>query len=213
VKARLLAFSLVLLSAPLPAQAPATGAPAFHTYSNPLGFSYAIAADWEVADSQTVSTQARDKAAQSATSEAEKKGVACVQVGLTARHGDPASVIVEVALPFDCYGQQFTQDEMPGFGAGVAEGLKQNFDLGDPQVITYASGAHHLWSERVYGTPKGQPERHYTIEISCALLSKAAVCWMTMAADNASLAVFEHGAVTLESDPPVALVPAGTFKQ
>jgi hypothetical protein len=59
----------------------------------------------------------------------------------------------------------------------------------------------------------GQPGKHYTIEISCALLSKAAVCWMTMAADPASLAVFENGTVTLDGDSPTPLVPAGTFKQ
>jgi hypothetical protein len=65
----------------------------------------------------------------------------------------------------------------------------------------------------VQGTPKGQADKHYTIEISCALLSKAAACWLTMAADDASLEVFEHGAVSLESDSPVPLVPAGSFKQ
>jgi hypothetical protein len=200
---------------PLFAQAPALPAdvPATHIYSSPLGFSYAMPADWDVVDFQTSSKQAKDNATQSATSAAEKKGVACTQIGFTARHRNPTSVIVEVALPFDCYGQQFAQDDLPGFGSGAAEGLKQNFDIGNPQAATYALGTHHLWAERVLGTPKGQPDKHYTIEISCALLSKAAVCWLTMAADPALLAVFEHGAVTLEDDSPAPLVPADTFKQ
>ena len=215
MRAALAASLFALICSPLLAQAqvPAATAPDAHKDSNPLGFSYAIAADWEVVDSQTVSPQAKEKVTQNATSEAEKKGVACTRIGLTARHGDPASVIVQVALPYDCFGQQLARDDLPGFGTGAAEGFKQNFDLGDPQVVTYASGTHHLWAERVRGTPKGQPDRHYTIEVSCALLSKAAVCWVTMAADDASLAIFEHGAVTLEDDSPVALVPAGTFKQ
>jgi len=215
VKARLLAFSLVLLSAPLLAQTPAATAPDTHKYSNPLGFSYVLVlpADWQVVDSQTASSQAKEKATQNATSEAEKKGVACTQIGLTARHLNPISAIVQVALPYGCFGQQLARDDLPGFGAGTAEGFKQNFDIGDPEAATYTLGSHHLWAERVHGTLKGQTDRHYTIEISCVLLGKAAVCWMTMAADDASLAIFEHGAVTLEDDPPAPLVPAGTFKQ
>lgn len=74
-----------------------------------------------------------------------------------------------------------------------------------------ALGRHRLWIERATGTPKSAPDRHYTIEISCSLLKKAAVCWMAMAADATALAVFEHGAVTLEDDLPAALVPAEAF--
>jgi hypothetical protein len=214
MRAAIASFILALVCTPLIAQVPAPAAtpPASTTFTNPLGFSYAMPADWDVVDSQTSSKQAKDNATQSANSAAEKKGVACTQIGFTARHGNPTSVIVEVALPFDCYGQQFAQDDLPGFGTGAAEGIKQNFDIGNPQAATYALGTHHLWAERVLGTPKGQPDKHYTIEISCALLSKAAVCWLTMAADSASLAVFESGAVTLDDGPAVELVPTGTFK-
>ncbi len=206
-------FALICMPLSAQAPAPAASAPASHTYSNLLGFSYTIPADWEVVDSQSSLPDVKDKAAQSATSEGEKKGVACTQMGLTARHGDPSSVIVEVALPFNCFGQQLTQGDLPGFGTGAAEGIKENFDIGDPQVITYTLGAHHLWAERVHGTPKDQPDRHYTIEISCALLNKAAVCWLALAADSTSLEIFEHGAVTLEDDSPAPLVLAGKFKQ
>jgi hypothetical protein len=211
----LAAFLLTLVCSQLPAQAPSdiAAAPASHTYSDPLGFSYAIPADWQVVDSKPTLPDVKEQATLSPSSENEKKGAACSQLGLTARHGDPGSVIVQVALPFDCFGRQFTQDDIPGFGAGAAEGLKHNFEFSDPQVTTYTLGTHHVWAERAQGTPVGQPGKHYTIEISCALLSKAAVCWMTMAADPASLAVFENGTVTLDGDSPTPLVPAGTFKQ
>jgi len=208
-------FLFTLACTTLSAQAPPSiaDAPASHTYSDPLGFSYAIPTDWQVVDSKPTLPETREKATLSPSSQNEKKGAACSQLGLTARHGDPGSVIVQVALPFDCFGRHLTQDDLPGFGAGAQEGIKHNFVFGDPRVATYTLGTHHLWAERAQGTPGGQPDKHYTIEISCALLGKAAVCWMTMAADAPSLAVFENGAVTLEDDSPAPLVPAGTFKQ
>jgi len=212
----ILATSLFTLACTtLPAQAPPSiaDAPATETYSDPLGFSYAIPADWQVVDSKPTLPDVKEQATMSPSSQNEKKGAACSQLGLTARHGDPGSVIVQIALPFDCFGRQLTQDDIPGFGAGAQEGIKQNFEFSNPQVATYMLGTHHLWAERAQGTAMGQPGKHYTIEIGCALLSKAAVCWMTMAADPASLAVFENGAVTLDGDSSAALVPARTFKQ
>jgi len=186
-------------------------APGTYTYSDPLGFSYAVPSEWEVVDARPMLPGEREKATQSATSEDEKKGIACVQVGMTARHGDPASVIVVIALPYDCYGQQMTADDLPGFGAGVAEGLKKTFDVGDSKTAFYTLGKHRLWIEREPGTPKDRPEIHVTIETACTLLTKAAVCWMTMARDDAGLATFENGSVTLEADPASRLVPSGTF--
>jgi hypothetical protein len=206
-------FALVCMPLLAQAPAPASGAPDTRTYSNPLGFSYAIPSDWEVVDSQPELPGVKEKTTLSGTGQTKKEGAACTQLNLTARHGDPRSVIDQIALPFDCYGRQLTQDDLPGFGAGVTAGIKQNFDTGDPQAATYTLGTHRLWAERVHGAPKGQPDKHYIIEIGCALLSKAAVCWMTMAADSASLAIFEHGDVTLEGDSPAPLVPAVTFKQ
>lgn len=212
----ILAASLfALVCTPLSAQAPASAnnAPATHTYSNPLGFSYVLPADWEAVDSRAALPEVKEKATLSGNAQTEKKGVACTQPDLTARHGDPRSVIDEVVLPFNCSGQPLTPNDLPALGAGAAEGIKQNFAGGDPQVATYTLGTHRLWAERVQGALKGQPDMHFTIEISCALLSKAAVCWMAMAADPTSLAVFEQGAVTLDDDPPAALVPATVFKQ
>jgi hypothetical protein len=188
-----------------------TEAPAAYTYSDPLGFSYIVPADWEIVDTQASSPEEKQQATQKASSEGEKKGIACAQTGLTARHGDPASVIVAETLPYDCFGQKMTEGDLPGFGVGAAEGLKQSFDVGDPQIRTYALGVHRVWAERVPGTPKSEPDEHYTIEIACTLLTKAGVCWMTLAADDAGLAVFEGAAVALEGDSPAPLVPAGTF--
>jgi hypothetical protein len=212
----ILAASLfALLCTPLLAQgpAPAANAPGNHTYSNPLGFSYVLPADWEAVDSRAAMPEVKEKTTPSGNAQTEKKGVACTQLDLTARHGDPRSVIDEVVLPLNCAGQPLTPNDLPGLGAGATEGIKQNFDAGDSQVATYTLGTHRLWAERVQGALKGQPDKHFTIEISCALLSKAAVCWMAMAADTASLAVFENAAVTLDDDPPSALVPAAVFKQ
>ena len=61
------------------------------------------------------------------------------------------------------------------------------------------------------GTPKGHPEISYTVEITCGLLKKAAVCWMAMAADDTALHTFERGVVTLDGESPVALVPPTAF--
>ena len=212
----ILAASLfALVCTPLSAQAPASAnnAPATHTYSNPLGFNYVLPADWEAVDSRAALPEVKEKTTLSGNAQTEKKGVGCTQLDLTARHGNPRSVIDEVVMPFDCASWPFTQDDLPELGAGAAEGIRQNFAGGDPQVATYTLGTHRLWAERVQGTLSGQPDMHFTIEIGCALLSKAAVCWMAMAADPASLAVFEQATVTLDDDPPAPLVPATAFKQ
>lgn len=153
----------------------------------------------------------KNQATQSATSDEEKKGVECVQVVLTARHGAPASVIVEVALPFGCFGQEMTEKDLPGFASGASEGLNQTFDIGQPVYGSYALNSHNMWIERAKGTPKGHPELPYTVEIACGLLKKAAVCWMTMAADDAALGTFEHGAAVLDGEAAAALVPATAF--
>jgi hypothetical protein len=164
-----------------------------------------------VIDSQASLPMVKDQATQNASSDEEKKGVECVQVVLTARHGDPASVIVEVALPLGCFGQEMSEKDLPGFASGASEGLKQTFDVGEPVFGSYALGSHNMWIERAKGTPKGHPELPYTMEISCSLLKKAAVCWMTLAADDAALATYEHGRVTLDGEAPVALVPGSAF--
>lgn len=199
-----LAFAGVTLAA----QAPP---PTSQSHASELGFSYSIPTDWEVVDAQGTLPTVKAQANQNATSEDEKKGLACVEIALTARHGDPASVLVEVALPFDCFGQQMSDKDLPGFASGASEGLKQSFDVSDPVYGTYSLGSHSMWIERAKGTPKANPELSYTVEITCSLLKKAAVCWMAMAADDTALHVFERGAVTLDGESASALVPATAF--
>ena len=128
------------------APAPVPAAPQQHTSS--LGFSYSVPGDWEVVDSQGKMPQLKEQADKNADSDEEKKGLACVQVVLPARHGEPAWVMVEVALPFDCFGEAMTEGELPGFASGASQGLKQSFDVGEPVTGNYSLGGHTMWIER-----------------------------------------------------------------
>jgi hypothetical protein len=195
------------------APVPAPAAPEIKTHVSQLGFSYSVPTDWEVVDAQGSLPKAKAEADKNATSDEEKKGLECVQVAFSARRGEPASVLVAVALPFDCFGQQMTEKDLPGFAEGASEGLKQSFDVGDPISGNYTLGSHSMWIERAKGNPKGHPELAYTVEIACGLLKKAAVCWMAMAADDSALRVFEQGAVTLDGESAEALVPPNAFEK
>jgi hypothetical protein len=200
---------LLLCRAALVAQQPA-GTPQAHT--SELGFSYSLPSDWEVVSAAPTLSDVKKQAQQNASSDDEKKGVACVQIEFTARNGDPVSVIVVVELPFDCFGQSMSDKDLPGFAQGAAEGIKQSFDITDAVNNEYKLGAHSMWIERTKGTPKGHPEvPPYTVEISCTLLKKGAVCWMALSANDAALKIFEGGAVKLEEDSPTSLVPANAF--
>lgn len=196
---------LFLLAGAALAQAPAV---ATHTFRNHLGFSFAIPADWEVVN---YSAEAKEEARQSAGNEEEKKGLGCAVMGLEAKHGVPASMIVEVALPFDCFGQTMQASDLPGFAAGASAGLQQNFDVGQPRFGAYTRGTHSFWIERANATVKEQPAAAYTIEIACTVAKKAAVCWMTMAANNFELAAFETSLVSVDGDAPEPLVPETAF--
>ena len=171
-----------------------------------IGFSYSLPAEWE-----TVASKDTKPDVPYPQVEAAKKGDACTEVELTARHGSPSSVVVVVALPFYCYGQPLTAKNLPDFAAGVEEGLKRTFEVTDSAASNYSLGSHNMWLERAHGAVKGQPDSKYTLEIACTVLSKGAACWMTMAADAAALEAFEQGAVSLESDAPATLVPATAF--
>jgi hypothetical protein len=195
------------------AQAPSPQAPAAQVHTSGIGFSYSIPSDWEVMDSQSSLPALQQQTANDARSEDEKKGLACTKIELTARHGDPSSVIVVVALPYDCFGQAFSDKDLPGFGTGAAEGVKQSLDVSEPVYGSYALGTHNMWIERAQGSPKARPDLHYTVEVACSLLKKAAVCWMALAADQASLQVFERAAVSLDGETAGALVPANAFEK
>jgi hypothetical protein len=209
MSARLFAAILVLGCVPLLAQAPSSVAP--RTYTNDVGFSYSFPADWEVVDMSGTFPAAQQQAQQNATSDMEKRGAACTQIALSARHGSPASTVVAVVLPFACLGAEMTEKDLPGMGAGAIEGVRQNFDIAEPVYGSYSLGSHSVWIERVHGSLKGHSEVQYTVETVCSVLKKGAVCWMALAADEAALQTFEHGAVALDSEAPTALVPADAF--
>jgi hypothetical protein len=176
-----------------------------------LGFTYNVPQDWTVVESRPSPEAMKIQPTQAPAAGEQKRGTACIQVAETARHGDPSSVIVVVALPFDCFGQTMTAQDLPGFGSGAAEGLKHAFDISDPVYGVYSLGSHSLWIERARSNPKGKAEQQYTMEIACSVLRKGAVCWMTMAADEASLRAFEQGRVMLEGEAAEPLVPATAF--
>ncbi len=202
-----LAITLFFCATPLLAQAPAAAV----VHSSDLGFSYSVPSDWEAVDARTTLPGVQEQVTKNAATEEEKKGIACVQIALTARHGEPASVMVVMALPFDCFGQVMTDKDLPGFAEGASEGLKSSFDFSDPVFGSYSLGSHSMWIERAKGNPKDHPELKYTVEITCSLLKKSAVCWMAMAANEAALRTFENGAVALDGDAQPALVPVSSF--
>jgi hypothetical protein len=212
MRSRVFSILLVFAGLPLWAQAPASG-PATQAHSSALGFTYSLPSDWQVVDTQPTLPAVQEQVAKTATSEDEKKGIACVQIALTARHGNPGSVVVVVGLPYDCFGQSMTEKDLPGFASGASEGLKNSFDISDPVYGAYTLGTHGMWIERATGAVKDHPEIKYTVETVCSVLKKGAVCWMAMAADSAHLQIFEQGLVTLDNEPPAALVPAEAFQK
>jgi hypothetical protein len=191
-------------SAPVPTPVPHTGV---------LGFTYSIPSDWEVVDAHPMLPAVKQEQSKSATSDEEKKGIECVQLSLTARHGTPASVIVIVELPYDCFGQTMTDKDLPGFAQGASEGLKKSFNISDPTYGAYQLGSHSFWIERAKGVVIDHPEANYTVEIACTLLKRGAACWMAMASDAAALQTFEGGAVSLDGETAAALVPANAFEK
>jgi hypothetical protein len=200
----------MLCAARLGAQVPA---PASEIHTSAIGYGYSLPSTWDVVSTSPTLAGVKEQAQQNAASDDEKKGVACVQIAFTARHGDPTSVLVVVELPFACFGQSMTQKDLPGFAQGASEGIKQSFDIGEPVYGDYSLGSHSMWIERAKGAPKGHPEVPYTVEVTCTLLKKGAVCWMALAASDEALKVFEGGAVTLERETPTPLVPANAFEK
>ena len=209
MRSLLLSALLILCGSPMLAQAPAVVPVQVHT--NDIGFSYSLPANWEVVDMRPSYPAIRDKVVKEATDPNEKLGASCSQVAITARHGNPPSVVVVMVVPYSCIGMEITAKNLPEFGGGVSTGIKKTFDI-SPDAVRglYRLGTHSIWIERAKGTLKSNSGTMYTVETVCSNLKKGAVCWMVMAADNATLSVIEHGAVILEGEA-AALVPANAF--
>ena len=199
--------SLLLIVAPLLAQAPAASTSA----TGDLGFTYPVPAGWDAIDAESTLPEVKKQQTEKAKTDEEKKEIACVQIPISARRGTPPSFLAAMALPFDCFGQIITEKDLPAFAEGSSEGPRAIFDFGDPVFGAYSMGSHSIWIERAKGNPKGHPEMAYTLEIACSLLKKAAVCWMTVAGDDQSLKGFEGNAVTLDGDFFPELVPSRAF--
>jgi hypothetical protein len=152
------------------------------------------------------------QAARSYGNEAAKMA-ACIQLPLTAHHGNPPSAIVVVGLSFDCMGHTFTITDLPGIASGVTDDLKKNIEIANPVINTYTLGTHSMWIERSSGSLIAHPEIKRTVETVCSILKKGVVCWMTLAADDATLQTFEYGAVTLDGEVATALVPANALQK
>jgi hypothetical protein len=193
------------------AASPPAQAPAARVHQDPIGFSYSLPSDWQVSDVAPALPIVRQQAEEAASTEEEKKGIACAQMAMTAQRGPPNSVVTIVTLPFACSGEQVSDQELPAIANGAAAGLKQRFDLSEPVFGAYALGKRSVWIERAKGAVKGKPGTHYTIETVCTILKKGTVCWMAVAVDDAALAEFENGPVVLDGISFKSLVPASAF--
>ena len=167
--------------------------------------------DWKIIDPKGPAPAQEHKEEQKTSIVEEKRGIACLEVPVTARHGDPPTTIVVDALPYDCYGQKITPQDLEVFGGGAAEGLKQTLDISTPIATTYKLAGHEMWIQRSKATAKGKPVPEYTLEVVCTLLSKAAVCWVARAGDGAGLRIFELLPVTLDGTAAQHLVPDNVF--
>jgi len=199
-----LAFCCASLTAQAPQEPP-------HPSVSTLGFSYTLPAAWQLVHAAPTPPPAQQNPQHPAEKKARKQDITCAHAVFSARRGDAASTIVVVALPFACYGRGMTPKNLPGFAAGVSKGLRQHFTISSPAFGSYTLGSHSFWIERAVGVPKGHPNVRYTVEITCSILKSSAVCWMTASASAGGLRDFEKGLVTLDGEPPAALVPESAF--
>ena len=206
---RLFLIPFLLIAASVLAQTPE--APVASPGPQQFGFSFHVPAGWTGIDAQSTLPELKERQLASAKTDEERKQIACVEIPVSARKGPPPSFLAAMALPFDCVGQNLTEKDLPGFAEGSSQGPRVVFDFGEPAYGAYSLGSHKMWIERAKGNPKGHPEMVYTLEIACSLLKRAAVCWMTVAADDQALKEFEINAVTLDGDFFAEFIPATAF--
>jgi hypothetical protein len=180
---------------------------------NDFGFEYRVPSGWDAIDAQSTLPEVKAQQTANAKTDEEKKEIACIQVPVSARKGQPPSFLAAMALPFDCFGQIMTEKDLPGFAEGASEGPRAFFDFDEPTFGSYKLGDHSMWIERAKGNLKGHPEMGYTLEVACSLLKRAAVCCMTVAGDDASLKQFEGTAATLDGEFFAELVPGNAFEK
>jgi hypothetical protein len=192
---------------------PADAAPSTEllTFTSDAGFSYTYPSDWKVIDSKPMLPAIQMEAKDKADGDLEKKGVDCTQVSLLLRSSSSHSSIIVLVLPYSCVGTALKQSDLAGAAAGMAEGLKKNYDIKDPAYGAYKLGKFSFAAERSLGTSKAHPESTVTLETTCGMLSKAMVCWMAFAQNQAGISVLESGKTSLEGGPALPLVPPTAF--
>ena len=181
--------------------------------ASPFGFVYRLPDNWRVLTAKGPNPAQQQKEEEKPSSPEVRRGIACLEVPITARHGDPPATVVVDALPLDCYGQTITSEDLAVFGAGAAEGLKETFDISTPAVATYNLAGHAMWIQRVQATTKGKSAPAYTLETVCTVLARAAVCWVVKTGDDATLKAFEQVPVTLDGARAPRLVPADVWSK
>ncbi len=211
MRALVIAAILAAGTAPMVPQGTTTLGAAQQLASKELGFSYSVPADWTVEDTRPTVGQAQQEAARNAQSDSEMRAVGCMEAPFKARHSSGASSVVIVALPFDCFGQHYTDADLPAFASNMAESLKKGWKISDPAFGTYSLGGHTLWIERASASLLEHPDGRKTLELVCSMLKNGAVCWMGFVANEADLKTFEQGAVSLDGETSPALVPASAF--
>jgi hypothetical protein len=211
MRALVIAAILAGGSAPMIAQGAAMPAAGQQLVSKELGFSFSLPADWTVEDMRASVGQAQIQASKNAQSDSEMRAVGCMEAPFKAQHGNGASSVVIVALPFDCFGQHYTDADLSAFASSMAENLKKGWKISDPVFGTYSLGAHTLWIERASGSLLEHADDKKTLELVCSMLKNGAVCWMGFVANKADLKAFEQGAVSLDGESSPALVPASAF--
>ncbi|HEV2214192.1 MAG TPA: hypothetical protein VGR64_02810 [Terracidiphilus sp.] len=105
------------------------------------------------------------------------------------------------------------EKDLPGFVQQALQNIRQTMILSDEVHGSYMLGTHPMQIERASGVVIGAPDIRYTVEITCSVLHRGAVCWMGMAAALPDLTTFEQGRVSLDGEPAAFLVPPNVFRK
>jgi hypothetical protein len=200
------------LSWPQPATAQsATPAPAPMVFTSDMGFTYEYPSDWTLVDTNGLTAGLQPDAGGKDGDELGKKAFLCTQIGFAIHNDRGSSAILAMTVPFDCLGLKFDDHALRSFGRGVLAGMSGAANFSSRISAVYQLGTHNLWIGRERGTLKANPQIAVTLETSCTLLKKGAVCWTLLTTNSDIAAIFEGGRVSLEGEAPTALVPPTAF--
>src|SRR5271170_3578445 len=174
--------------------------------SGELSLTYTLPAEWEPAEMRPFALSAQQNTPRAAAT-------GCLRMARTAPRGDLRSVVLIIGLPVNCMGGAYYKNELPDFANGAARGIAKGLNVSEPTFAVFRSSGYLLWIERASATPAGQPATtQYTLETVCGNLDKGPVCWTVRAADDHALQAFENGAIALDGEVGIKLVPANAFE-